>query len=198
MGQPDNTNFPSHQVRSRSGFPYLSGHEFWLNASRMYRFWLLIFIPRLDLWGGWRMKPPVPELDPAVPGREREKGVETGSGVCSDLVNVGTYDVLPSSPWRRDLLRGPPRVYEFPATTIHPFFLSRAPRHWLRQGPKGIRRLRMATEHPSLLALFTCSSLATPLFQRVRNAFLSILRNVALFSIIGNCWRTENAISKLD
>lgn len=81
------------------------------------------------LGGGWRMKPPVPELDPAVPGREREKGVETGSGVCSDLVNVGTYDVLPSSPWRRDLLRGPPRVYELPATTIHPFFLSRAPRH---------------------------------------------------------------------
>lgn len=182
MGQPDNTNFPSHQVRSRSGFPYLSGHEFgWMRAECTVSASSFLFHgPRLDLWGDG-----TPELDPAVPGREREKGVETGSGVCSDLVNVGTYDVLPSSPWRRDLLRGPPRVYELP--TIHPFFLSRAPRHWLR--PKGIRRLRMATEHPSL---FFLSRHAT--FPTVRNAFLSILRNVALFSVIGNCWRTENAI----
>lgn len=102
----------------------------------MYRFWVLIFIPGLDLWGdGCRMKPLSPtQLFPVARGREKQ-GVETGSTVCSDLVNVGTYDVFTFVTVAERLITRarPPHVYVWMGfrlgPSFTPFFLSRAPRH---------------------------------------------------------------------
>lgn len=122
----------------------------------MYRSWVLIFIPWPEVRplgdGGWS---PCSEFEPAVRGRRRTADyARKREGEKRDPVFVQIWLMSAHTTF---YLRhrghgsetyygsGLTCTYELPArSSLHPFFPSRAPRHWLCPEPKGIRRLRMA------------------------------------------------------
>ena len=120
--------------------------------------------------------------------RERERERETRASVCSDLVNVGIYDVLPSSHTvaARLIMGCASRVRTSfrLGRSFTPFFY-RVPRAIdSGRGPKGIRRLRTGPWREARPSSFICSRHAT--FQnRLKNVSRALPRKMAQL-IIGD------------